>query len=374
MININKNISFKPGTSDQNTMHNHDAFKTNVTLANNSIEKGNWDEAYPYLKAAVGMNPDYAQGYNHLGIFYTRNKKYAEAIDNFKKALQIDFSLTEAHYNLAYLYMEREEYSMALPYLKEVVLANHDDYETYYLMGICCIRSNMEKEAESFFSESHRLKPEHVPSAINLCKLLIKKDDYTKAKNILLYTHMNDASLPEVNLLLGIIYKMQKKYTRAMHYLREALLKDKNNVEAYNLLGECCVASDMDKQAETFFLMAVKLDGMYREAFYNLGNLYYKQEKYGNAIYTLEDYIKIKEASDAINMLWSENTQTDDDKILPLYNLLGHSYKAMKNPNKARDLWEKSLTIQPQQQDIKDELSRLPQPPHEQKRISLLID
>ncbi len=374
MINIDKNFLFKSDSGNQNTIQDRDAFETNVTLANNSIEKGDWDVAYPYLKAAVEMNPDYAQGYNHLGIFYTRNKKYAEAIDNFKKALQIDFSLTEVHYNLAYLYMEREEYSTALPYLKEVVLANPEDYETYYLMGICCIRSNMEKEAVSFFSESHRLKPEHTPSAINLCKLLIKKDDYTKAKNILLYTHMNDASLPEVNLLLGIIYKMQKKYTRAMHYLREVLLKDKSHAEAYNLLGECCVETGMEKQAETFFSMAVKLDSLDMEAFYNLGHLYYKQEKYENAIYIMEECLKTKEASDTINSLWSENTHTKDDKTVMLYNLLGHCYKATKDPSKARDLWEKSLAIQPQQQDIKDELSRLPRLSHVLKKTSLLID
>ncbi|TVM00948.1 MAG: hypothetical protein CV087_11725 [Candidatus Brocadia sp. WS118] len=374
MLNINENSPFKPDTSNQDIINNHDAFETNFTLANNSIEKGNWNEAYPYLKAAVEMNPSYAQGYNHLGIFYIRNKKYAEAIDNFKKALQIDFSLTEVHYNLAYLYMEREEYSTALPYLKEVVLANPDDYETYYLMGICCIHSNMEKEAESFFSESYRLKPEHIPSAINLCKLLIKKDDYTKARNILLYTYTNDSSLPEVTLLLGIIYKMQKKYTRAMHYLREALLKDKNNAEAYNLLGECCVETGMDKQAETFFLMSVKLNSMDIGAFYNLGRLYYRQEKYENAIYILEEYTKTKEASDTINSLWSENTHTGDDDVVSLYNLLGHCYKTTKNPSKARAIWEKSIAIQPQQQDITDELSRLPQSSHVQKRISLLID
>jgi Tfp pilus assembly protein PilF len=292
MINTNKNILIKPGVANQNDIQNYDAFRTRVNLANSAIEKGNWDEAYPNLKAAVEMNPNYAQGYNHLGVFFTRNKKYEEAIDKFKKALQIDFSMTEVHYNLAYLYMEREEYSTALPYLKEVVLANSDDYETYYLMGICCSRSDMKNEAEAFFSEAHRLRPEHIPSAINLSKLLIKKTDYTKAKNILLYTYMNDPSLPEVNLLLGIIYKMQKKHTRAMHYLRETLLKDKNNAEAYNLLGECCVESGMDKQAEAFFSMAVKLDSMYREAFYNLGNLYYRQEKYENAIYALEEYLK----------------------------------------------------------------------------------
>jgi tetratricopeptide (TPR) repeat protein len=367
-----KENSLQTVFTTDNLKDNHTDFEATVTLANANIEKGNWDEAYPYLKTAVEMNPNYSQGYNHLGIFYTRKKKYTEAINNFKKALQIDFSLTEAHYNLAVLYMERNEYNMALSHFKEVVLANPDDHETYYLMGICCIHNNMEEDAESFFSESHRLKPESIQPAVSLCKLLIKKNNYTKAKNILLYILMSDPSLPEVNLLLGIIYKIQRNYSRAMHYLRKTLLKDTNNIEAYNLLGECCVEVGMDKQAETFFAMAIKLDNSYLEAFYNMGNLYYKQEKYEDAISILEEFIRNKEASDSINSLWSETTPADNDKMVPLYNLLGHCYKMVKNPIKARAIWEKSLATQPQQQDIKDLLADLPQPLH--KRISLVID
>ena len=162
MINVMKNNSFKTVPIDNDDNCNDSDI--NVTLANTLIEKGIWDEAYPYLKVAVEMNPGYAQGYNHLGIYYIRNKKYMEAINNFKKALQIDFDLTEAHYNLASLYMERKEYNMALSHFKEVILAKPNDYETYYFMGLCHIHLGLEKEAESFFAESFSLKPDYIPS------------------------------------------------------------------------------------------------------------------------------------------------------------------------------------------------------------------
>ena len=50
------------------------AFEASVTLANTNIEKGNWDVAYSYLKTAIEINPNYAEGHNHLGVYYTRNK------------------------------------------------------------------------------------------------------------------------------------------------------------------------------------------------------------------------------------------------------------------------------------------------------------
>ncbi|MCR4321571.1 MAG: tetratricopeptide repeat protein [Candidatus Brocadiaceae bacterium] len=372
MLNVMKQNSLKSVTIIDNPMNNHSDFETNVTCANKLIEKGNWDEAYQYLKTSVKMDPHYAQGYNHLGIYYTRNKKYTEAINKFKKALQVDFALLEAHYNLASVYMLRKEYNMALPHFKEVVIAKPDDYETYYLMGLCCAYQDTIIDAESLFYESLRLKPDYIPAALSLSKLLIKNNDCANAKNILLYALKNDTSIPEVHYLLGIIYKIQKKYLRAMKHLRETLLIDKNNTEAYNLLGECCVESDMDKQAEAFFVMATKLDVSNLSAMHNLGKLYFNQKKYHDAICFMEKSLDTYEAIHSINSILSETTHTDE--IAPIYNLLGHCYKMTENPIRARTVWKKSLAINPQQQGIIDALESLPQPSRLHKRVSLVIN
>lgn len=351
-------------------------FEASVTLANANIEKGNWDVAYSYLKTAVDINPSYVDGHNHLGVYYTRNKKYTEAINSFKKALQLDFTSVGAHYNLANVYLERKEYAMALSHFKEVVNALPGDHEAYYLMGVCCINDNNEKDAESFFQESNRLKDDYAPAAINLCKILIKKQDYVRAKNTLFFLLKKDDSQPEVNFLLGLIYKIQKKYTKALHHFREVVLKDKDNAEAYNLLGECCVEMDMDmdKQAESFFVMALKLDMSYINPFVNLGNLYYKQKRYTDAIPYLEEYLKTKEASDSINAIWSDTPIKNNEEIAPLYNLLGFCYKQTNNPINARVMWEKSMSVRPNQQEIQGELAQLPQPTRIHKKISLVIE
>lgn len=349
-------------------------FEASVTLANANIEKGNWDVAYSYLKTAVEIKPNYAEGHNHLGVYYTRNKKYTEAINSFKKALQIDFAFVDAHYNLANVYLERKEYAMALSHFKEVVRVSPGDHDAYYFMGVCCINDNNEKDAEAFFHESNRLKADYAPAAINLCKILIKKQDYDMAKNTLFFLLKKDASQPEVHFLLGLIYKMQQKYPKAVHHFREVVLKDKDNAEAYNLLGECCLEMDMDKQAESFFVMALKLDMSYINPFVNLGNLYYKQKRYTDAIPYLEEYLKTKEASDSINAIWSDTPVKNTEEIAPLYNLLGYCYKQTNNPISARVMWEKSMSVLPNQQEIQGELAQLPQPTRIHKKISLVIE
>ena len=165
---------------------------------------------------------------------------------------------------------------------------------------------------------------------------------------------------------------MQKMYPRAMKHLRETLLIDKNNTEAYNLLGECCIELGMDKQAEALFAMAAKLDISYISAIYNLGKLYYDQKKYQDAICFIEKSLDTYEAIHSINSILSETTDTDE--IAPLYNLLGHCYKMTENPIRARIVWKKSLAINPQQQDIIDALADIPQPAYLKNRVSLVID
>lgn len=357
---------------ESSALNGNTDFEINVSRAKDLIEKDDWGMAFKYLKAAVDADPNYAEGFNLLGIYYTRNHNYSEAIENFRQALHIDFDLIDVHYNLAFLYMDREEYSMALSHFKEVVVANPEDADTYNLMGICCAKNGNEEDAKAFFAESLRLQPDSTSAAVNISKLLIKNNEISKAKGILLYFMKKEIANYEVHYLLGIVYKGEEDYPRAMHHLREAVLEDTNNAEAYNLLGECCVKMDFDKQAESFFVMAIRLDTAYLDAYYNLGSLYYKQQKYDDAVHILEEYVRTKEATDFVDSLWSENKVGDE--AVPLYNLLGNCYKVTNNPAKARKMWEKSLSIQPDQQDIKENVSGLSQTAQMHKRISLVID
>jgi len=217
-----------------------------------------------------------------------------------------------------------------------------------------------------------RLQPDNISAAVNISKLLIKNNEISEAKGILLYFIKKGIANFEVHYLLGIVYKILEDFPRALHHLREAVLEDKNNAEAYNLLGECCVKMNFDKQAESFFVMAARLDTAYLDAYYNLGNLYYNQQKYHDAILTLEEYLRTKEATDFIDSLWADSKSKDE--TVPLYNLLGNCYKATNNPVKAREIWEKSLSILPEQQDIKEAVSGLSQTSQMHKRISLVID
>jgi tetratricopeptide (TPR) repeat protein len=61
------------------------------------------------LKTALQINPSHAPAQLQLGIVHTDQARYAEAISDYQKALQIDPTLDEAHYRLAQVYRQMGE-------------------------------------------------------------------------------------------------------------------------------------------------------------------------------------------------------------------------------------------------------------------------
>jgi superkiller protein 3 len=63
-------------------------------------------------------NPNNAKAYFNLGILYYFQGKVDDAIDLYKKAIEIDSNLSNAHKNLGEIYVAREQYDLAWKHAK----------------------------------------------------------------------------------------------------------------------------------------------------------------------------------------------------------------------------------------------------------------
>jgi tetratricopeptide (TPR) repeat protein len=66
-----------------------------------------------WFERAVTFKPDVAGTYIAQGIYLHRAKQYSQAIQSFKKALELDPDSMNAHYNLGLSYMETKQYALA---------------------------------------------------------------------------------------------------------------------------------------------------------------------------------------------------------------------------------------------------------------------
>ena len=53
-----------------------------------------------HLKHALALNPDYADAFFQLGVFYADERKYAEAVEQYQRALKINPNAANTHYRL----------------------------------------------------------------------------------------------------------------------------------------------------------------------------------------------------------------------------------------------------------------------------------
>ena len=77
------------------------------------IDKKDWVSAITSLEKFVKANPNNADGFNLLGYSLRNNKRYPEAIFNYKEALRIDPNHRGAHEYLGQAYVQTKQLDKA---------------------------------------------------------------------------------------------------------------------------------------------------------------------------------------------------------------------------------------------------------------------
>jgi len=72
------------------------------------LRQGSVDEAKKKIQEQLALNPS-VEGYNLLGIVYSSEKDYANALEAFQHALKIDPTSTKTCNNLGNLYVAQEK-------------------------------------------------------------------------------------------------------------------------------------------------------------------------------------------------------------------------------------------------------------------------
>ena len=124
----------------------------------------------------------------------------------------------------------------------------------------------------------------------------------------------------------------------------------------------------MGEQAEALFAQAAKLDPEMSPAVFNLGKLYHDQERRDDAIVMFEEWLKQEDPG----MDLAEASPAENGMRCAVYHMLGTCYAEQRDHDRAREMWEHALEIDPDRTEIAEELERLPQPLH--KRVSLTVE
>lgn len=115
-----------------------------LTLSSTYTNRKSYKESESVLKKAISIAPKNPRAYNWLGEIYLLDKDFDNAEETYKKGLEIS-NKADFYFNLAIVYLEKENYSSSEQYFEEYIQAEGKDPDGYFMMA-CALALNGKKE------------------------------------------------------------------------------------------------------------------------------------------------------------------------------------------------------------------------------------
>lgn len=131
------------------------------------LKAGKPAEAVAQFKLAIEADPTHAGAYNNLGIAYERLGD-DEAQSQFERAVQLMPDFTHAHFNLARMLMKKGRDGEVVVELNRTIQIDPNHVDALNMLGTALGRQQKFAEAASHLERAVRLDPSHVETRSNL--------------------------------------------------------------------------------------------------------------------------------------------------------------------------------------------------------------
>ncbi|OGS44856.1 MAG: hypothetical protein A2539_03775 [Elusimicrobia bacterium RIFOXYD2_FULL_34_15] len=229
----------------------------------------------------------------YLGLIAIEEKNYNLAIGYFDKSINIDKKMTEPYIQRGYVYMIQGNEKQAIKSFEKSVDLGTNIPDIYFFLGLNYESQAKYKKSEKYLKKAIELEPNN----------------------------------PKYHFELGVVYDNLKKSTESEEEFFKVIKIDSTTAQAYNYLGYSWADKNVKlNDAEDYVKKALSIDPENPAYIDSLGWIYYRRQKYNEALEVL------KKASD----------KADDSTIL---DHLGDCYLALGNTQMAVDTWQTAYLL-----------------------------
>jgi protein O-mannosyl-transferase len=144
--------------------------------------KGTLADAEAHLRAAVRINPDYAEGHTRLGTVLGRQGRNEEAVACFRRAVELRPGQAEAHAHLAVALARAGKLEEAITQMQEAARLAPGVAEVRYRLAFALAQAGRLDEAVAACRECVRLEPYNPQYRLALAGLLRQHGDAAAAE------------------------------------------------------------------------------------------------------------------------------------------------------------------------------------------------
>lgn len=147
-------------------------------------QAGKFAEAMDNYQRAIQIKPDFALAYVNLGTVVQKQGKVDDAIAHFNKALELKPDCIEAYGKLGNLLIQREKFDDAIAQYQKVIQMQPDAVEAHFNFGAALLEQGKIYQAIAAFQKVLELQPNNAEAYTNLGVALYRQFKQSDRRNI----------------------------------------------------------------------------------------------------------------------------------------------------------------------------------------------
>jgi tetratricopeptide (TPR) repeat protein len=360
-------VTFVPakGFARQTVRNNKDTQQTPklpplLLEAGELLRQGSIDGAKEKIQEELRQNPSNVAAYDLLGIVYSDEKDFENAIEAFQHALKLDPNSTSALNNLSNLYVSQGKLDLAEAEFKKVLRLDPANRDGNYNLGLVLMAKNLPVEAIPHFQRVH---PLDLAARLNLTRACLRAGRTAEGLKMAAELSTENKDAVQVHFTLGALLASEKQYKVAQLELEKADALQPDTMEILNNLGEVYLRTGDSAKADLVLDRALKLKSDSPETLYLLAQVYQQQNRPVDALDLLVRAHKLAPQNTDIIFLLARVSMDQNYfedaipllesglKIAPqradLHAALGESYFKSEKTDKAIAEFQKVIELDP---------------------------
>ncbi|MAG50614.1 hypothetical protein CL621_03160 [archaeon] len=212
---------------------------TYIELGQEYVNQRKFDEAEEMFKKAMEIDSENDEVYVGFGVLYDIQGKGNEAEEMFKKAMEIDSRNYGAYIRLGQWYRNKIRLDEAEEMFKKAMEIDSRNYQAYVELGWNYMERRKLSEAEEMFKKAMEIDPINHEIYAGLGKSYGDQGKFNDAEKIFEKAVEINPKNYEGYIRLGAWYTNQKNFNKAENILKKAIELEPNDDRAYSGLSNC---------------------------------------------------------------------------------------------------------------------------------------
>ncbi len=219
-------------------------------IASLYAKTGESQKAEKIFTDIIKESPKDANSYDLYAYFLESENRYDEALENYKKAYQLNPDNSGVAFRLGNTYFKLGRYSEAVKFLKKARETFSDDIEIIKKLAEAYIELKEYGKAIEEYKSIIKIIPVHVSSRIQIGNIYVKLGQYKKAENYYKETLEIEPDNLSIYYQLINLELVRKNLSGVKSYINKGFSIDPNDYILYALYGEYYYRLGLDYMQE----------------------------------------------------------------------------------------------------------------------------